>query len=668
METSPETLPKRGRELIHTDEEGHAHIVVKLAGYPEWDVPLALPKGVFSEEEEAIGEEERQAGFEARRATLDQMAPPVEALIATLGGERTDSSWRSGWISARMDFARIDELMASPLVAGVSPYDGDIELLSWNLGEAGTPERYNSDALVSAGYSGSDTTIGIVEPGMLNDEACFLFNGASCISDSRLLSIYQCDNPDSGQAGNCDLVTNMNDNPTWNSETNSHATLVASAAMADYTDNQAMNYRVGDPAWTPGGFHTSTWKSRASSAAKEVSLRFAGGFPKTSISKAKEALGKLADTDVVAINMSFWSTSVLCDPTADSGGLDEDVENAFDDGKLMVHASGNNPTTDNDNDPFGPCDVTKQASLPKAFAVNGLANNPGFGGVKCYNDYLSTCVVETGASSHGGAGIRTPDNAFHSGALSLISMAAAQANLYLTGHNCDESDSLRGFVWNDYPNPLAFCQGGTNAGASLAAPVVTGVAALVHEWGTAFFGAGSMNGVGKLHAVMLGMGDSHSQAPNDSTTQQIDTRADPLLGMGRLKVHKPPIAALKTVLVTAVTPAIATAIPGPLPTGYDMVKCVALQHEDMSEKSRVSHVELQLRMKLPSMGTCSINGTNVATVIDDSYDIKKMTAFRSSSAVGKCAYATVKQNQVFSPGVAVTVYCYASTENDDAPN
>lgn len=655
--------PKRNaQEVFEPREDGRIHLAVKIAGYAEWDVPLALPRGVFSAEEEEAGAVEREAGFAARRETFEERVQPVAALIEELGGERSEaSSWRSGWVGALIDPGRLEALLESSLVARVSGLDGETKLLAWNLGDAGQPTRYNTDQFLTSYFDGNDTTIGVLEPGLLNDEACFLREDANCTGATRLLSRFDCHDPVPG-GGACDAVVNLDDDGTFNTSQHAHANLVTASAMADYLDGQATGFKVGDSAWTSGN-HSYTWASRASSLAPEVGLRFGGGW--TSTSDAVEAIEKLAATDVVAINIS-WTQGAIdkCDTGTDAG-VDEAVENAFDDGKLMVIAAGNNPIPDAD-DPKGVCDVQGHAALLKAFAVNGLSTNPLDLSGNCAVDYRANCSVEIGASAMGGADATTPDNVVHPRALSLISLAAAQGAQYVTGDNCIAADSEKGWVWSAVPSG-PHCQGGGNSGASLAAPVVTGASALVHEWAVSWFGAASASGVGTLHTLMLGMGDSRDSNGWFSSSQRT-TGADSLYGMGRLKAHMSASALLTTATLTAGS-GYTGAILGPLPAGTDFLKCVALQHEDMSSKTKISDVTLSVKLRNPVFGsTCSSGGSVFSTTTDAGYDVKSMVAIRSSNVAGKCPYITLTANAVTSLAVKVGLFCYASTEDDDEPN
>ena len=78
--------------------------------------------------------------------------------------------------------------------------------------------------------------------------------------------------------------------------------------------------------------------------------------------------------------------------------------------------------------------------------------------------------------------------------------------------------------------------GGCFAGTSASAPVVAGAAALVKDQyltnGQAF-----INDPGRLHTVMLAMGDRHTHNWGDTSTSQMTFDSSRLTGLGRLKMR-----------------------------------------------------------------------------------------------------------------------------------
>src|SRR5262249_21086859 len=133
----------------------------------------------------------------------------------------------------------------------------------------------------------------------------------------------------------------------------------------------------------------------------------------------------LATAYEAAVVRLFGVTSVSWiwrDPLTDCNpdpilALEEEAENAFDDGVLVVQAAGNISDT-------GACQVSSPSDLPKVFTVNGLPTGQSPGCETDYNKCKIVPVTNNAAASPGGATATTPDGVEHPGALSLIAVAA----------------------------------------------------------------------------------------------------------------------------------------------------------------------------------------------------------------------------------------------------
>ena len=107
-------------------------------------------------------------------------------------------------------------------------------------------------------------------------------------------------------------------------------------------------------------------------------------------------------------------------------------------------------------------------------------------------------------------------------------------------------------------------------------------------------------------------------------------------------------------------------------TGAELAKCVALQHEDMSNKSDISRFRLKARVRNTSGGSCSVGaGSASPTRTNSDYDNKKMVAFEDSATnlEGRCLEVVVDRSTLSTAGATtVTVVCGYFSELDDVPN
>jgi hypothetical protein len=160
-------------------------------------------------------------------------------------------------------------------------------------------------------------------------------------------------------------------------------------------------------------------------------------------------------------------------------------------------------------------------------------------------------------------------------------------------------------------------------------------------------------------------------------TSQRSKGADDLYGLGRLKLrHIGLMGGVWKSTRSGVT--FTSSVPyhkflafgGPTPQGTEVIKCVMLQHEDMSHKDSISNIDLKVELLHPtSSGGCSERGDLGALRIDDGTDTKSMVAFDADDGLvgNRCAYVTIDKKALASEGLATTTYCYASGTQDDAP-
>lgn len=100
-----------------------------------------------------------------------------------------------------------------------------------------------------------------------------------------------------------------------------------------------------------------------------------------------------------------------------------------------------------------------------------------------------------------------------------------------------------------------------------------------------------------------------------------------------------------------------------MPSGIQLVKCVAMQAEDMSSKSDISEVKLSVRVRPNAGSTCS--GAATATRISDNFDTKKVAALEGFTFTNRCVEVQIEAENVTAQGVTVQAMCYYAGANDD---
>src|SRR5262249_41942827 len=153
---------------------------------------------------------------------------------------------------------------------------------------------------------------------------------------------------------------------------------------------------------------------------------------------------------------------------------------------------------------------------------------------------------------------------------------------------------------------------------------------------------------------------------------QFSIAPDKLYGTGRTRLrlfasgagYDP--AFLNFVSYTRTTPGTFTYNPfgaGALPSGIAIIKCTAFQVEDMSSKSSISEFKLTTYIR-PNAGS-SCTGTPSSSLTNNTYDTKKVTAFRGGSYTNKCVEVNLEWEHVTTQGLTILVACYYAGVNDD---
>lgn len=593
---------------------------------------------------------------------------------------------------------------------------------TWNLGEGRIAARVNVDPFIVNGIKGAganpnrhaygNVTVGLNEIMAIEDEACAWYATAECAGTSRLRERIRCDAPapprcnpttdfpDTDQPGTeaqpivcCTVTPNSCAalNPAWTctmpigvgtcssgracqclgNTCAQHATGVASILLADYTKGQASGVAVGDNAWTSGA-HAPTFVNRATGMAPGASLIVWAMQNVNSVGNATdpdalaEPFAQAAARHVDILNNAWiWNEGVPptvvtgsdCNPNA-IRSFEIEAENAYDDGVFVTAAAGNNPNgAPASGRPLTECDVGSPADVPKVFAVNGLQT----AAAACSARY-SSCLIGPASAATGGATVKTPDGALHAGALSIIALAAPTNVEFSTVELGD-----RGEV-DDSPTIFRF--GGTSG----AVAHVSGAAAVIKNHRILAEANSWINSPGRLYTFMLAMGDRHFGVALPTT--QKSTGGDPSFGFGRLKlrlfapgsIEEPYTTSHVTWSLTAASPTMSVNLnPSGFAAGTKLVKCVALQEEDMSGKDTMSQTSLSVDIGAPDPSNSCSQPTTVYSNADASFDTKKMVAVTPANVVldGNCARATVTATQFATPTVTVHVYCYSAGIPDD---
>jgi len=180
-------------------------VMVVLRGVPRWTIPLRSDYA-RSAVDLAQAADERAAALAERKAQIRALAVGPAAQIEELGGRITGRGRYGGWLTAELPSQAIDALAGRTDVARLELSEGRVEPAGIRLGDVRGQPFIDADRFLAAGYTGEranpsrhsygDITIGVIEPGSLEDEACFLYDGANCTGPSRLRERFQCDDPD----------------------------------------------------------------------------------------------------------------------------------------------------------------------------------------------------------------------------------------------------------------------------------------------------------------------------------------------------------------------------------------------------------------------------------------------------------------------------------------
>lgn len=515
----PGLAPRLAERIAIAPAHARFDVMLHVDGPPERPLPWLPPPSLATAEEIASAREARHAAAAEQQELFDAAASGVAQDIAERGGKVSGMLASVGWVAATLDGVGIQALaQREDVLAIVEESVGGDGVLGdpVPLGELRTVTGV--EAYQNAGYDGrlgnlgTELLLGIIESYPFEDDACFLGN-ASCAPNDRLRDRFECGTTSCGSP-----VTNFS-----HSSEGSHGTVVASIAVGDYNDHQADAHEASI-AFGLG----STWEDDATGFATEANLYYYAAFNDARRVHAYECAREWEDAPSDCAQVDVVNVSHGSDPAGNECDayswlpVENALEDAVDDGLLVA------AITHNDNDYPGndECRVRSPADMPKALAVGAPVPDEG--------DAYSTWSYAP-YSNRGGGMVR---NGFiqYSTAMTMVDLVASGRPGFVT-----DRDGDYGEVDVDGPlfgSPLAAYDEGT----SYAAPQVSGAAVLVeHRW--LDFSYGWIDSPGRLHAVMLTMGDRATIGSSGATedacihSNRIRCGADHYFGLGRLRLR-----------------------------------------------------------------------------------------------------------------------------------
>jgi len=656
-------------------------LVVRFEGFAEWNIPLMPPIDLLTPDEVQLGIQQRQNAIEERKnrlktvaARVAQSASAIDYIemwvtgeIFLLGTPRVAAQLQN---SAEVVQIEMDQPVSSnacstdPACSGANAFS---PLTQWRLGQGRRANRTNVDSFHSQGWTGEranpsrhsygDIIISITEVGTFEDEYLG-FNDSTIYNPmSRIASRLRCD------LGTCASVIDF----VESGSTGEHATNVASAAAANFQNNQAYNVAYNDSCYVGSWSHCPLWEEAASGYAPEASLQLIANA--TTDVRTANAIGKQIESSVDIANFSLSQKEICprCKVHAWTS-TQTAAENAYDDGIFVVNAPDNNIPDPyacsapgvpmgckcNDADQFakepfqwGDCTLDSPGNVPKVFAVNAL-------NAACLANYQD-CGFNSG--SWGGMDAKFPSGAVMAGVVSGIDMIAPGRKTFLG----TASDCTPGQDWGCVRYTV-------ENGTSIAAPVVAGAGAILKD-GMLAGGHHFINSPGRLHTIMLAMAD---RTDGSGSAKASGTHA--LWGMGKLKMRRTSeISGGWGLWTKTFTPSSGNYVQrafgtAPLPASASFMKCVFFEAEDVSHKDTVGDLYFSLALGNPVGGSCPTTPSGSSTVGSDaSFDLKHMVAY-SGSLHNKCPYFTVHKGDVAGSSITTHTYCSYGNQNDSWPN
>jgi hypothetical protein len=327
---------------------------------------------------------------------------------------------------------------------------------------------------------------------------------------------------------------------------------------------------------------------------------FSNAYP-GSISAYTRAYTVMRNNHVDVLNLSH-DIGTGCSISSSNTHEDE-LENGYDDGITIVAASGNLGGGES-------CNLAAPADTPKVIAVASLDCST----IACQNNYQD-CGYDYDHTATGGMNA-TINGTTYSGIIAGVDLIAPQMISNVT-HAYNRAETPVDGPWEQIGGGPRWPVGWNHrcadnlmsTGSSIAAPHVTGLALLLKHW-QLNWGNTMFNSPGRLQALLLVMADRWDPLYSSPRLTGVSKRS----GFGRIKLRylgnsnfAPSASNTFAIPFTSGSPNVANWVwPFKMPVGTNFVKCVMFEPEDMSAKSDISDLYLQVNLKSPDgSGLCS---------------------------------------------------------------
>lgn len=671
---APNTRPLRRADSVAERAANHPTgsqvLAMRISGFDAWDVPALPDASIVSPEAFEESRTTRASRIQERKTRFEEESRWVRQILADRGATIEFDSFETGWIVADVPNSVVGSLISDQRLASISANSPMTQNFcdtscvqpgtnTWRLGQGSADHRFDANRFYSKYYNGEqanpsfhgweDITVAVMEPANetnWEDEARWLLDrDSSTDSSSRVHQRWRC------TGTSCAQVTGFSDTDP---PSNDHPNLMVGIVAGDLQDNQGENYPMDDQCWIPwSGTHCPEWRQYASGVAPEAGLQLWAGVNATTTmaytvnNAAVDVGGEFDRPDV--IQMATSDNLNVCDMDS-SSPYEDAIEVAYSNGILVVNGP-ENTVIGSPPSPSGTCTLDSPGDLPTVFTVNGLDVR----GSACLANY-SSCSLQSNGAARGGIDLKIGSSSY-SRVMSGIDISAPATVSFV-------------------PNGVGYTGETSNAsmigGTSPASAHVSGAAALVKHWLLAE-GSTWVNSPGRLHTIMLGMGDRWAGSA------QRTSGFDNIHGVGKLKLRPLFAGGVSTVWGRSIKTHSTTTtgtyryVPwsSPLPADTEIVKCVMQEHEYMASKNDVSDQYLKVVVRNSYLGSCDPNNGYVfLNRYDSSYDLKHQVAITGSdiSLPNKCISVELTRAQISTSGLAsASIYCYFSGEKDDEP-
>ena len=470
------TLAEKIERDIATAEaagEERSELWVQLAAEPTTVVPARLTAMLPRSELEYLDRDLARA--EAMAVRGEEIVELQESFVAWAeeqGAEVLGRGWLQNAVTLSAPAGMLRSILGQPGVTSARRAGALAPNANFPLDDVRTGIQVQP--FLDAGYDGNRASsrnahgiwLGILESSSTYGPTLSTNNDGwdDAWGNSRVMQTWECPNPPIACGHALEPCEDL------------HGMAVASIATADFLHGQK-------PAWQPADRQNRTGIAQRAS----VWLATYGVEGEASVTAFNNAVQKAMQDNVDIINHSAGTdvANDLCDPGTPTAGI---INSAYNDGIIWINSLGNKQM----------CDPHDCNANPESAAYGSIA----VAGTDAYDD--GTFDDQRLCESFG-----TADGRADWGPIADL---AAPAGVF-EPMDCN----------NDYDDdPQAFC-----AGTSLAAPHVSGAVTLLKDFWIDKFGDASAQSPGRMHSVMLMMGDACSYFSLDGRW-----------GAGRLRMRK----------------------------------------------------------------------------------------------------------------------------------